>query len=267
MNPKTAVPAPRQPLAVSQAGYPEVGAGGFSHVDGTVQFYARVNALIAPHHTVVDLGAGRGAFLEDPVIYRRELRRLQGKVQRVIGLDVDPSVLTNPSLDEAHLLEPQGRFPVADQSVDVLISDFTFEHIDAPEHVAAEITRVLRPGGWLCARTPNKWGYIAAGARIVPNRLHTAALRRLQPTKQARDTFPTRYRMNTPADLKRWFPEHSYDHHSYTADSDPAYVGASTTARRLTDGILHRAPRNYKSMLYVFIRRTGTGETPSGDIR
>jgi SAM-dependent methyltransferase len=256
MSQETLVPASRAMALRPRVGYSEVGAGGFSHVDGTVQFYARINALIAPHQTVVDLGAGRGAFLEDPVVYRRELRRLQGKVHRVVGLDVDPAVLANPSLDEAHVLEAGGRFPLEDQSVDVLVSDFTFEHIDSPERVSAEIRRVLRPGGWLCARTPNKWGYIGMGARVVPNRLHDAALRYLQPTKQERDTFPTRYRMNTPADLRRLFPEPAFAHYTYAADSEPAYAGSSPTAWRLSDGILHRAPRRYRSMLYVFIQRT-----------
>lgn len=264
MSGGTLVPASRAMAPRPRVGYPEVGAGGFSHVDGTVQFYARINALIAPHQTVVDLGAGRGAFLEDPVEYRRELRRLQGKVNRVVGLDVDPAVLDNPSLDEAHVLEPGGRFPLDDQSVDLLVSDFTFEHIDSPDRVSAEIRRVLRPGGWLCARTPNKWGYIGMGARVVPNRLHDAALRYLQPSKHERDTFPTRYRMNTQAALRRFFPEDAYDHYSYAADSEPAYAGSSQIAWRLAEGVLHRAPRRYRSVLYVFIRRLDTAEEPRG---
>lgn len=248
----------------SRMGYPEMAAGGFSHVDGTVQFYARINALLAPGHTVVDLGAGRGAFLEDPVVYRRELRRLRGKVSRVVGLDVDPAVLRNPALDEAHVLAAGGLFPLPDDSVDILISDFTFEHIEDPQHVASEIGRVLRPGGWICARTPNKWGYIGVGARTVPNRLHNAALRRLQPAKQERDTFPTRYRMNTLPALRRLFPAGHYEHHSYVADSEPAYAGASTAAWRFADGVLHRAPRRCRSVLYVFIHAVGARSTPAG---
>ena len=257
----------RTPSTPARIGYPELGAGGFSHVDGTVQFYARINALVAPNHTVVDLGAGRGVFLEDPVVYRRELRRLQGKARRVIGLDVDPAVLDNSSLDEAHVMEPNGRFPLADESVDLLVSDFTFEHIDAPEHVASEIGRVLRPGGWLCARTPNKWGYIAMGARVVPNRLHNAMLRYLQPAKQERDTFPTRYRMNTAADLRKLFPEDRFEHFSYTADGEPAYAGSSPMAWRLTDGVLHRAPRSHRSLLYVFLRRNDVAARGPGGRR
>ncbi|OWY62641.1 hypothetical protein B7486_57335, partial [cyanobacterium TDX16] len=40
--------------------YPEVGAGGFSRSDGTVEFWSRVQALVTPGAHVLDLGAGRG---------------------------------------------------------------------------------------------------------------------------------------------------------------------------------------------------------------
>jgi len=84
--------------------YPEVAAGGFTRVDGTVEFYTRVNALLRPDMVVVDYGAGRGRFVEDESApLRRDLRTLQGKVAKVVGLDVDDAVLSNPVLDEAHV--------------------------------------------------------------------------------------------------------------------------------------------------------------------
>ena len=70
----------------------------------------------------------------------------------------------------------------------------------------AEIERILKPGGWFCARTPNKWGYISLGANLIPNSLHVRFLKFLQPDRQEEDVFPTRYRMNTIAALKTHFP-------------------------------------------------------------
>ncbi len=235
--------------------YPESLAGGFTHVDGTVAFYSRVNALLSPGAVVADLGAGRGCFLEDPVIYRRELRRLQGKVARVIGLDVDAAVLTNPTVDEAHVVTAGGSFPLADSSVDMIVSDFTFEHVTDPGHLGREIARVLRPGGWLCARTPNRFGYIGIPTRIVPNRLHDRVLTRVQPDKQRRDTFPTFYRLNSTRDLHRHFPENQFMHCTYAADSEPAYFGKSATARRVARSVSNLTPAPYRSVLYVFLRR------------
>jgi SAM-dependent methyltransferase len=235
--------------------YPESVAGGFTHVDSTIAFYSRVNALLSTESVVLDLGAGRGCFLEDSVAYRRDLRRLQGKVARVIGLDVDEAVLTNPVLDEAHVVAVDASFPLADRSVDLIVSDFTFEHVSDPAHVAGEISRVLRPGGWLCARTPNRSGYIGIPTRVVPNRLHDRVLNRVQPDKMAQDTFPTCYRLNTVADLKRHFPESDFEHCSYLGDAEPAYFGSSRAAWRAIRGFSQVVPARYRSVLYVFLRR------------
>ena len=104
--------------------YPETAVGGFSRVDGTIEFYTRVNALLRKDMVVVDLGAGRGsAHFEDLVPYRRKLRSLKGRCAKVIGLDVDDVVRNNPTLDEAHVLPPDGRFPVHEvQRVEVITS-------------------------------------------------------------------------------------------------------------------------------------------------
>ena len=190
--------------------YPEVAAGGLSRVNGTVGFYQRVNALLSSDMTVVDFGAGRGRASEDPVSYRRELQRLRGKVRRVIGLDVDHAILENPWVDEAHVIETGRSLPIESGTVDIVVSDFTFEHVSQPEWTAGELKRVLRSGGWICARTPNKWGYIGIPTRLVPNRWHTSVLHRVQPQKADQDTFPTVYRMNTRGDLRKWFPESDF---------------------------------------------------------
>jgi SAM-dependent methyltransferase len=147
--------------------YPEVAAGGFSRVDGSIAFYGRVRALLAECPTpamVVDFGAGRGAFLDDQVRARRDTRLLRGTAGRVVGIDIDEAVLTNPSVDEAYVVKVGEPLPLAGGSADLVVSDFTFEHIADPGWAAGEIGRILRPDGWMCALTPNRWGYIGNGA-------------------------------------------------------------------------------------------------------
>ena len=208
--------------------YPEVSAGGFSHADGTVAFYSRINALLQPEMTVLDFGAGRGrAVQEDPVPYRRALQTLQGKCRRLIGVDVDEAVRQHPRLDEAHVIPEHGPLPLADGSVDLIVSDATFEHITHPEAVAPELARVLKPGGWLCARTPNRWGYIGLGTNLVPNRWHVALLKHLQPHRKAVDVFPTAYCLNTRAALKKYFPEDAWEHCNHGYFAEPAYFANS----------------------------------------
>ncbi len=236
--------------------FPETALDDFSRVDSAVEFYTRVGALLQPEMVAVDFGAGRGMWHADGTsATRRRLQDLRGKAKWVIGLDVDPVVAENPSLDEAHVIDPHGALPLTDASVDMVVSDFTFEHVDDPGHVTRELDRILRPGGWICARTPNKWGYIGIGGQLIPNRLHVPWLTRLQPERKDIDVFPTRYRLNTAADLARYFPPSRFQQVVYTMPGEPSYAGGSPVLWNIV-GVLQRlTPRAAQPMLLVFIRK------------
>jgi hypothetical protein len=85
--------------------YPESQFGGFSDIDGTVRFYTRVNSLIEKSSTILEVGCGRGEYMDDSNKYRRELRILKGKGDKVIGIDVDSNAMGNPFIDEFHLIQ------------------------------------------------------------------------------------------------------------------------------------------------------------------
>lgn len=53
-----------------------------------MEFYQPVHALLSPAAKVIDFGAGRGVFLEDPVAFQRDLRRLKDRAGKV-RLDLD----------------------------------------------------------------------------------------------------------------------------------------------------------------------------------
>lgn len=238
--------------------YPERAAGGFSRVDGAIEFYLRVNALLTSESVVLDFGAGRGAMVVDtPDSFKRRLRILRGKCANVIGVDVDPSVLSNPTVDEASLLElaNDGGFilPMASESVDLIVSDWTLEHITRPTAAATEIGRVLKPGGWLCARTPNKWGYIGLGNRLVPEAAKTTFLRALQPSRRDIDVFPTKYEMNDIRTLQRLFP--GWLDCTYATDAEPVYAGRSRLAWLMFMLLSRCTPQPIKSVLMVFMQK------------
>lgn len=195
--------------------------GNYSSFDGTVEFYGRINALLRPDYCVVDLGAGRGAWWSgDKAPYRRELRRIRGKVAKFIGADVDPVVLQNPTTDENILIQ-EGAVPLPANSVEMVICDFVFEHILDPERFRCEVDRILKPGGYLCARTPHALNYVTLAARLIRNSQHARWLAMVQPSRQAQDVFPTAYRLNTLRAVEAQFA--GWHNYSYVYPTEPSY--------------------------------------------
>lgn len=240
---------------LNQRFYPEIAVGGFSHVDGSIAFYSQIAALLQPDHRVLDYGAGRGEQIEDdPVPYRRSLVNLQGRCAHISGCDVSSAVLYNPYLDDALVFDPSKPLPYPDNSFDIIVSRYVFEHVDDPQMTSSELLRVLKPGGWICAVTPNGVGYVALAARAVPNRLHVGALKLIQPGRKAEDIFPTRYKLNSISALRRYFGQ-SADVYCFRSSSEPAYNFGSYFLFAAFK-LLHKfLPDVLQTGLYIFIRK------------
>jgi SAM-dependent methyltransferase len=234
--------------------YPESKFGGFSQIDGTVAFYARVQALARPDSIVLDFGCGRGAYAEDPIAFRRDLRIFKGKVRQVIGLDANPAAACNPFVDAFHLLQAP-TWPVENASIDVCICDNVLEHLSDPGDFFSEAQRVLRPGGVLCIRTPNRWNYIALLSRLVPNRQHSRVLSVAKASLKEEDVFPTFYRCNTIPALKQALARQGLEHVVYGYEAEPSYLAFSKLAYAL--GVLHQklAPGFLRPAIFAFGRK------------
>jgi ubiquinone/menaquinone biosynthesis C-methylase UbiE len=108
-------------------------------------------AGLAPGETVLDLGCGGGI---DVVLAAQRV----GPAGRVFGLDFLPEMLelTRASVEEAGLenvetVEAEMEdVPLADGSVDVVISNGTLNLSPRKARVLAECARVLAPDGRLC---------------------------------------------------------------------------------------------------------------------
>jgi len=245
-------------MDVVSAAFPENAAGGFSRWDGTVQFYQRVRALLAPGQVVLDFGAGRGAaYYEDSSSYRKSLRDLRGEGRRIIGADVDPVVRSNPWVDESIVIDIAFPLPFPDSTFDLILSDSTFEHVEDELRIAAELDRSLKTGGWICARTPNRYGYVAMANRIVPGRLGNSLVRSAQPDRKAQDIFLAYYRMNTLRKLRTLFPSSRYDHMSFAFDSEPRYHFNNRMIFFLLMGLHGLTPPEFRNTLMVYMRKRG----------
>jgi SAM-dependent methyltransferase len=147
---------------------------------------AAIDAAISPSSTILEVGCGRTA---------PSLARLQGKANRLIGVDVVEFSSPPPGL-ELYNTSADSMPQLASESVDVAFSRSVMEHLDNPDLTLREIHRVLRPGGKYIALTPSFWDYGSLIAWMIPNSLHPRIVKFAEGRPEI-DTFPTRYKANT----------------------------------------------------------------------
>lgn len=227
--------------------------GGFLPNDGTVDFYTRVNSLAHSGAVFLDYGAGRSAWVEeDDNPIRHALRTMQGKFGKVIAADVDPVVMGNPTADQCMIIT-NNKLPLENESVDVIVADYVIEHIDDPNAFAAEISRLLKPGGWFCARTPHRMHYVSLAARLIPQRLEDGLMRYAQPKRKSEDIFPKRYRLNSLGDIAAAFP--GWHNQSFCIRTHPAYYFGSRALFYIMALFHHLMPAQFSGNLFVFIQK------------
>jgi ubiquinone/menaquinone biosynthesis C-methylase UbiE len=104
--------------------------------------------------TVLDIASGEG--------YGSNL--LSSQASKVYGVDIDEEAVKDASIiyDRENLQFLHGttsKIPLADNSVDIVISFETLEHHDEHDEMMVEIIRVLKPDGTLLISTPDKHFY------------------------------------------------------------------------------------------------------------
>ncbi|GGA67971.1 hypothetical protein GCM10011507_19290 [Edaphobacter acidisoli] len=154
---------------------------------GTRPFFRLCKEQIPSGARILEIGSGPG----------NECSQMLSGIGTVVGLDIDPDVKNNQWLSEAHVFDGK-RMPFADSSFDACVSNFVLEHVSHPAEHFAEVSRVLRPGGVYCLRTPNLFHYVSACAHLMPHSMHLMLANRLRKlAEDAHDPYPTWFRANT----------------------------------------------------------------------
>lgn len=200
---------------------------GIRFRNSTKLFYDWFLGGIDARNAVV-LNVGAGPTPPSPA------RCLKGKVKRVVGVDPDPVIRSNTDLDEAHVNDGV-HLPFDDDTFDTAVSDWTLEHVSEPEPFLREIVRVLKPGASFWFRTSNRWHYVIMASALTPHWFHRLVANRARTLpSDAHEPWPTRYRMNTPAALRKALAGAGFETVAIKMiEAEPAYMLFSPLAFRL----------------------------------
>jgi 2-polyprenyl-3-methyl-5-hydroxy-6-metoxy-1,4-benzoquinol methylase len=161
-------------------------------------YEALVAGLVAPGSSWLDVGCGRELFPSNPGLAEALSRRCA----RLTGVDPDVTLQENAWVHEKvasgiDAYDGGGAF-------DLVTLRMVAEHIDDPAACARAIARALRPGGLAVVYTVFAGSPMPVLTRLAPMALRHKVKAWLWGTAP-KDTFPTRFRMNTRSALQRLF--------------------------------------------------------------
>ena len=167
--------------------------------DAQVVYEDRIRTAVESKRRWLDLGCGHQVLQQ----WRGEAERaLVARAELIVGLDLEQDSLKKHRSIARRTRGDLARLPFADGSFDLLTANMVMEHLANPAEQLAEIARVLRPGGVFVAVTPNRLGYQACLARMIPAPLKRLLVKLLQ-DRASEDLFQTYYRINTAGAIEQ----------------------------------------------------------------
>lgn len=169
----------------------------FGYFNPDDHYEALVSSLVTRETRWLDVGCGRDIFPSN----RSLARLLSQRCRRLVGLDPDATIEENTFIHERvrvplEVYEPPG------EPFDLVTMRMVAEHVDDPVRFASSLGRCVRPGGLAVIYTVQGLSPVPIVTRLVPFALHHP-IKRMLWNVQRKDTFPTRFRMNSRRRLGR----------------------------------------------------------------
>jgi SAM-dependent methyltransferase len=158
--------------------------------------YARLRDLVAEavvefsdRKQVVILDAGCGHKTINDYPFRSKIT--------YIGIDISKdSIDKNCNIDKGIVCDLM-NIPLEDESVDIIVSAMVFEHLKSPDKVFQELSRLIRPDGYLIFMTPCVYNIVVIINRMFPHFISQKLGKALTGQEES-DIFPTFYKVNSP---------------------------------------------------------------------
>jgi ubiquinone/menaquinone biosynthesis C-methylase UbiE len=164
-------------------------------VDFHQNHYAReLDTALSDGCRWLDIGAGTKIHDGFGVPSSAELAARAGEL---IGVDpVGDHLARNPFLTGFEIASAE-KLPFADATFDVVSANMVLEHLEDPETVFAEVSRVLKPGGRFVFVTPNLRHPVVGVSNLLISQKRRSQLAEKLEGRNAEHVFPTFYRANT----------------------------------------------------------------------
>jgi len=139
----------------------------------------------------VDIGCGPYGLLQTG-------GRLNQFLAGSIGIDLNREHLARNTGIQYRICASCYSLPLPDNSVDIIVCRWVFEHLEKPDQALREFSRVLKPGGVVYLKTPNLRNYGMLLSWATPTAFHN-----LYASKAGyEENTSTYYRANTPGKLR-----------------------------------------------------------------
>jgi SAM-dependent methyltransferase len=182
--------------------------------DSMVLLTNAVRERIANKPRVLDFGCGRGNFVVD---------ELGDVFSEKVGLDASLEATTGNTSMNRVVIGDDDHLAFADQSFDVVLSLWVFEHVEHPHHVFQEIHRVLKPGGFFAFVTPNRKSLLITLRRYLSKQFADRLLKKLY-GREEEDVFDVFYRANTTDDIQALANQTGFTIELLQENADPSYT-------------------------------------------
>lgn len=161
-------------------------------------YEATIAGLVVPGVRWLDVGCGRELFPHNLGL----AETLSKRCARLVGVDPDPTLQENRWLHEKVAAGIDGYD--GGGAFDLVTLRMVAEHLEDPMACVRSVHRALAPGGLAVVFTVFGGSPMPLLTRLAPMALRHVVKAWLWGTQQ-KDTFPTRFRMNTRGKLQRLF--------------------------------------------------------------
>ncbi|HEX5068652.1 MAG TPA: class I SAM-dependent methyltransferase [Vicinamibacterales bacterium] len=219
-------------------------------------YEALVVGLVRDGDRWLDVGGGEGIFPHNPA----SEKKLVARCARVVAVDPSDNIHNNRSAHETVQSLVEDYHP--QEPFNLVTMRMVVEHVPDPGSFVNALARLVKPGGVAVIFTVGLWSPVTVISRVMPFRFHHAIKQHFWGS-DPEGTFPTHYRMNTRASLRRQFESAGFSEQLFARTDDLSVFAGLKGLNRL-DLFTWRAfkalgmPYPERNVLAVY-RRNDTG--------